>query len=80
MLNWIKGILSGLGVVGVFLFLGFLFCINGIALHYGISFLASYVKHVPVHPSWILCILLGLITGPLPVTVAVVTWAVSFFI
>ena len=76
----IQAFFAGLGVVGVLLFALFLFCINGLALHYYITFWATYVKHAPVQVSWLLCILVGLFTGPLPVTIALLTWILSFIL
>lgn len=81
MIDWLKNIASGIGLLGFVAICVFLFFLSGICLHYDIHFWASHVQHHEVNPSWPLCLLAGFIpgVGQLSIPVAVATWICSFF-
>ncbi len=81
-MKWLKAWLTSIGVVSAFAFILAIFLVGGVALHYDITFWASYKQHHAVHVSWVLCLLLGLIpvVSQVAVPAAIATWVISFFL
>lgn len=61
------------------LVLAFNFVIGGWATQYVIETWGTVLKHHPVHASFMMSGLLGLLVGEIAVPVAIVTWVILLF-